>query len=408
MKYAKIVTKLPHPLDLKLLKDINKYEANSMQGQIPVVWDRAKDFMVYDRHGNEFIDFTSGICVTNCGHGNTDIVNAIRKKINIPLTHAYTFGTEIRYKFLKELVDTCYPKGKAFLVSAGTEATEVAIKLMRLKKNKRGIISFYGSMHGRTSLAENLTGRYDWATLDKNIIHLRFPDIGDSFETELEIALETEEKISLENIAGVMIESYRGWDANFFTKKYIQELVAWAKKRDILICFDEIQGGFGRTGKMWAWEHYDIPQPDLICFGKGVSSSVPLSGVIGRQDILDCVEVGSMSSTHSANPISCAAGLANIQYMKKHKLIERAERLGNEMMNFLTDYLGLRVEGNGLLCAIHTIDEKSADNIVMECFKRGLLLIRTHKASVKIAPPLTITDEALTEGLEIISEVIKC
>ena len=138
MKYAKVVTKLPHPVDVKFLKDLNKYEAHSMQGQIPVVWSRAKNFLVYDRHGNEFIDFTSGICVTNTGHGNPEVMKAIRDKVSgVPLAHAYTFATEIRYDFIKELVNTCYPKGKAFLVSAGTEATEVAVKLMRLKRNKK-------------------------------------------------------------------------------------------------------------------------------------------------------------------------------------------------------------------------------------------------------------------------------
>lgn len=412
MKYTKIVTELPHKEDLKLLNDINKYEAHSMQGQIPVIWDKAKDFIVYDRHGNQFIDFTSGICVTNCGHGNDEVMTAIRKEINKPLAHSYTFGTEIRYNFIKELVNTCYPKGKAFLVSAGTEATEVAVKLMRLKRRRKVILSFYGCMHGRTSLAENLKGMYDWATIDDNIIHLRFPEPNANFKEELDIALLTENrtnwsnKVLIDNIAGVMIESYQGWSAKFYPKQYIQDLIKWAKERGILICFDEIQGGFGRTGKMWAYEHYDIDKPDLICLGKGISSSVPLSGVIGKKDIIDCVDEGSMSSTHSANPISCSAGLANLKYLKNSKLIKRSKELGTIMFNFF-DKMNLKVEGHGLLCAIHTITPKDADEIVLECFKRGLLLIRTHRESIKIAPPLTISEEALIEGLEIIKKVIE-
>ncbi len=400
MKYAKVVTQLPHKSDLKLLEDINKYEANSMQGQIPLIWDSAKGFLVKDRHGNQFLDFTSGICVANCGHGNNDIMNAIRKKVNRPLAHSYTFGTEIRYKFLKELVNTCYPQGKAFLVSAGTEATEVAVKLMRmygLNKNKDRtlILSFRDSMHGRTMLAEQLknnTSNNTWQDFSDNVYNLdwklgEIPPFGS-------------------RIAGIIIESYQGWSAKFYPKQYIQNLVRQAKQSDILICFDEIQGGFGRTGKMWAWEHYDIPQPDLICFGKGVSSSVPLSGVLGRKNILDIPEVGSMSSTHSANPISCAAGLANLQYLKKHRLIENSRILGKKMIDFLRD-LGLEVNGNGLLCAIITKTEKEADRIVMECFKRGLLVIRTHKTSVKLSPPLVITEDAMNQGLNIIKEVIK-
>ena len=319
MKYAKVVTKLPHKADLKLLSDINKYEANSMQGQIPLIWDSAKGFLVKDRHGNQFLDFTSGIAVANCGHGNNDIMNAIRSKINRPLVHSYTFGTEIRYKFLKELVDIYYPKGKAFLVSAGTEATEVAVKLMRRygishKKEMIGIVSFKGAMHGRTSISENLKGdsfqtsKDGWANRDNSILNINPPFDSEKFNYK--------HIPDIKNICGIIIESYQGWSARFYNKKYMQDLVKYCKENNILVCFDEIQGGFGRTGKMWAWEHYNIPQPDLICFGKGVSSSVPLSGVLGRKDILDILEVGGMSSTHSANPISCAAGLSNLQYLK--------------------------------------------------------------------------------------------
>jgi 4-aminobutyrate aminotransferase-like enzyme len=404
MKYARVVTELPHPLDIKLLDDINKYEANSMQGQIPIIWDKAEDFIVYDRHGNQFLDFTSGICVANCGHGNVDIMNDIRRKINRPLAHSYTFGTEIRYKFLKELVNTCYPKGKAFLVSAGTEATEVACKLMRMygqgkNSNNRIIVSFNGSMHGRTMLAEQLKGINKenlWAySFDKSVIHLDGINKDTSYKNW-----------NTKEICGIIIESYQGWSAKFYDKKYIQDLVIWARSNDILVCFDEIQGGFGRTGKMWAWEHYEIEQPDLICFGKGVSSSVPLSGVIGNQGIIDIPDYGAMSSTHSANPVSCAAGLANLQYLKKHNLIENSRKLGKIMIEFLSN-LGLKVQGNGLLCAIITENEKEADKIVMECFKKGLLLIRTHRTSVKLAPPLTINLDGLKEGLNIIKEVVK-
>ena len=400
MDHVKIVTKLPHPADLKLLKELNKYEAHSMQGQIPVVWNGAKDFMVYDRHGNEFIDFTSGICVTNVGHGNEEVMKAIENQVigYSPLAHAYTFGTQIRLDFIKELVDTCYPNGKAFLVSAGTEATEVACKLMRIYSKKKVIISISGAMHGRTMLAEQLKGDNTWADFTNKVWHLPVPTDQDTFIEDM--------LVDYRNVAGFIIESYQGWSATFYPKKWIQDLIKFAKKNNIPVCFDEIQGGFGRTGKMFAYEHYDIERPDLICFGKGVSSSVPLSGVIGRTEIIDSVPVGSMSSTHSANPISCAAGLANIRYIKKHRLVDRARLLGIGMIHHLSN-LNIKVEGHGLLCAIHTNDAQTADEIVMECFKKGLLVIRTHRESVKIAPPLTISEKALNEGLNIISQVIK-
>jgi len=400
---ANIVTKLPHKKDVELLDKINQYEANSMQGQIPLVWDKAHGFIVEDRHGNRFIDFTSGICVANCGHGNPEIADAIAKQTSKPLLHSYTFGTEIRYKFLKELVDTCYPNGKAFLVSAGTEATEVACKLMKMYNKRTMLMSFTGAMHGRTSLAEQLKGDYTWAVNDNHVWHFSFPKPEETWEDIIRFV----NTHFIDNCAGIIIESYQGWSAQFYPKQYIKDLVKWAKQRKILVCFDEIQGGFGRTGRMFAYEHYGIDKPDLICFGKGISSSVPLSGVMGKKDILDTPKVGSMSSTHSANPISCAAGLANLRYILDNNLIERSEELGHIMFDYLENKLKLRVEGHGLLCAIHTETEKEADRIVMECFKKGLLLIRTHRKSVKLAPPLVITPEALIEGLKIIESVIK-
>lgn len=407
--YIKLKTEIPNLQDLKDYQTFSKYEARSMQGQLPVIWDRAKDVIVYDRYGNEFLDFTSGICVANVGHGNEAICNGLKTLIDKPLLHSYTFATEIRYWFLRELVETCYPNGKAFLVSAGTEATEVAVKLMRmygLKQDKGEdclILSIANSMHGRTYVAENLKGYSEdneWATKPKNFLFERI------------IANNSQDWfgrfVRPEKIAGIIIESYRGWSSQFYSKKFIQDLVKYCKQNDIIVCFDEIQGGFGRTGKMWAWEHYDIPQPDLICFGKGVSSSIPLSGVLGRADLLDIPDVGSMSSTHSANPISCIAGLKNLLELKRLNLIKESRKKGMILHRFLYKNFKNRykIYGKGLLASIITNTVEEADKIVWECFKRGLLLIWTHQNAVKLAPPLIIKKDALLEGLEIIKEVI--
>lgn len=401
-----IKTKLPHPKDIQLIENLSKYEARSMHGQLPVVWDRAEDFNVYDRWGNKFIDFTSGICVTNTGHGNPDISRAIFETVTQSLLHSYTFPTDIRYNFIKNLVATCYPKGKVFLVSSGTEATEAAVKLMLMNHIKKTgetdgiIVSLTGAMHGRTYVAENLKGETEdniWALKPSN---LKFYDISNTNKTLIDLPSNC-----IDKIAGFIIESYRGWDAHFYSKQFIFFLMAFAKKYHIPVCFDEIQGGFGRTGKMWAFEHYGLNYNDidLICFGKGASSSLPLSGVIGKKKLLDIPKIGSMSSTHSANPLSCATGLANLHYLIEHNLIKESERKGIILHKKLQNNK-YKIKGHGLLAAIVTENEKQATNIVYKCFKKGLLLILTHKNSVKIAPPLTITEEALKEGVEIIKE----
>lgn len=380
-------------------KAINKdYENYSSQNFLPIIWDKAKDRYVWDNKGKRYIDFTSGIFVANAGHSNPDICNAIRAQVNKQLIYSYSFQTEIKQKFLKKLIDiTPDFCEKAFLLSAGTEATECAVKLMRLYTKRKVIISFLGSMHGKTALAENLTGDYTWATEDKNIVHLGF------IKTK-----NFNHNITNNNIAGFMIESYQGWSARFFEKEYIQHLVKWAHKNNILVCFDEIQGGFGRTGELFAYQHYEV-EPDLICVGKGISSSLPLSAVIGRKEIIDIAD--DLSSTHSGNPVCCAAGLANIEYIMKHKLINNAKAMGWVLQSWLKNfkekyfnYIG-EINCKGLLGAI-IVNKKLADKICVQALKNGLLLVHTGRESVKIGPPLTITEKLLEEGLEILNKSI--
>jgi len=195
---------------------LDKYEARSMHGQLPVVWKRAKDCYVWDTNDKKYIDFTSGICVANAGHSNASICNAIRKQTNGELLHSYTFPTEIRAKFIKELVDTCYPGGKAFLTSAGTEATEVACKLMRMYTKKNVLVSFKGSMHGRTMLTEQLKNnnpmtKQKWVDSSVFIENLDFPTKDSNFYSYIDYICSGE-------IAGIIIESYQGWSAKFYPK----------------------------------------------------------------------------------------------------------------------------------------------------------------------------------------------
>lgn len=415
MSAIHLKTEIPHPQDVIDYASFAKFEARSMHGQLPIIWKKAKGCNVWDKYGNKFLDFTSGIAVTNVGHGNDEIIRGIQTMIEKPLLHSYTFATDIRYWFLRELIETCYPKGKAFLVSAGTEATEVACKLMRMygltkAYYKNVIISFKGAMHGRTMLAEQLRG----ITENNKWAECHFLDCEGADFLSTIINLDWEEKLDVvkehkSRICGIIIESYQGWSAKFFKPSYMQELVQWAHDNDILVCFDEIQGGFGRTGKMFAFEHYNLPYyPDLICIGKGVSCSLPLSGVIGRADILDIPAVGSMSSTHSANPMSCIAGLKTLLEIRRHDLINRSDEMGDKLHSFLDEHFGKKYEinGRGLLAGIVTKTEEEATDIVWKCFKKGLLLIWTHKNSVKLAPPLTITEDELIEGLGILYGVL--
>ncbi len=436
-KYRKIVTKIPVPETLTVFKSLEKYEARSMHGQLPVVWDKAEDFQVFDKYGNCWIDFTSTIFVTNSGHANAAIISILRKQLDKKLLHTYTFASEIRMHFLKKLIEiTPRQFEKAFLLSAGTEATECAVKLMRMhgmriNKGKSVIVSLQGAMHGRTMCAEMLKGDPEssaWVGyLDPNIYNLPFPyfwtgddkpgyDWGRHFYRDMKKLID--EGLNFKRIAGFILESYLGWGAVFMPVDYVQSLAELAKKYRCLLTFDDIQGGFGRTGKLFAYQHYGV-EPDLLCLGKGLTASLPLSAVIGRSSIMDLPEVGSMSSTHSANPLCCAAGLANLDAILDGNLVREAARKGKILharLRQIKNKFPGRIKyicGKGLLAAliIKNPVDGSPDNIfgskVCErSMQKGLLLVHTGRESIKIGPPLTIPDEALIEGLNVLEESI--
>jgi len=435
-KHRKIHTQIPSPGSEIILSDLDKYESRSMLGQLPIVWDKAVDFNIYDAHGNKWIDFTSTIFVTNVGHANKHVVSRMKAILDHNLVHTYAYATKIRSQYLKSLVELMPSQfEKVFLLSAGTEATEAALKLMRMfgkkiGKKKPGIICFEGNWHGRTMGAQLMGGNIEqkkWiGYLDPNIFHLPFPypwnlknTTGEAFFWD-SIQKVEKEGVNLDSdIAGFMIETFQGWGAVFYPKDYIQALEQFAKERDILLSFDEMQSGFARTGRMFGYEHYDV-HPDILCLGKGIGNGAPLSAVIGSAEIMDLPEVGEMSSTHSANPISCAAGLATLEEIERRNLVEEAERKGKVFFNKLNELhkkYSQRINyilGKGMVAAIlfkNSIlgrpDSLFASILSEKAMQKGLLVVHTGRASIKLAPPLTMPDDAILEGVDVIDECIK-
>ena len=330
-KNRHIFKKVPAQGTKSLMNKLSKVESRSMHGQIPIAWKKALDYNVFDISNNKFIDFTSTIFVTNIGHSNKRLIRYLKKGINERLIHSYAYINKIREIYIKKLVSFA-GKGfqKAFLMSSGTEATEAALKLMRLngqklKKRRLGIICFEGNWHGRTMGAQMMSGNIkqkEWIGYkDKNIFHLPFPYPWKVNEVNSEKFLikslsKLKKRVDLKkDICGVMIETFQGWGAVYYPKKFIKLLDKICKKNKILISFDEMQAGFARTGYNFGYEYYGI-KPDIICCGKGMGGGVALSGVIGKKNILDLPEVGNMSSTNSANPIACSAGLAVLEEIK--------------------------------------------------------------------------------------------
>jgi 4-aminobutyrate aminotransferase-like enzyme len=399
-----------------------------------MIWDKANDFQIYDQWGNVWIDFTSTIFVANAGHGNKHIVKALQEVLNKPLLHTYTYASSERIDYLEYLINNTPEQfEKAFLLSAGTEATEAALKLMRLNgqkqgKRKGGVICFNGAFHGRTMGAQMMTGNEqarEWIGYqDPNIHHLNFPYPWDMdnpkefFNTAIKQLLDDKSLDADKDLCGFMLETFQGWGAVFYPDEFVQELVKFAREHNILVAFDEMQAGFGRTGKLFGYEHYGV-EPDILCCGKGASSGLPLAIVLGSQQVMDLPDIGSMSSTHSANPLVCVAGHQNLKAMLDDGLIDNSAELGqilHQKLNAIKDKYPNHLQyvlGKGLLSALIFIDKNGnalsdlCDVISEKAFQKGLLVVHTGRESIKLAPPLSITKEALLEGIEVLDQCIR-
>ena len=390
----------------KLMDELKKYEPRAMhEHQLPVAWLTACNDTITDIDGKNYIDFTSGIFVTNVGHGT--VAGAIQHQAS-RLIHSYTFPHSSRLNLHKKIREvTGYEK--AFFLSSGTEATDCAVKIMRMNRpNASVIVSITGSMHGKSMCAEKLRGAdetNEWAiSHDQDFYHLENPFNG-SFEEDMAVLTY---KRAPKEIAGFIIESYRGWNAKFYNKSYIKDLMKYAKKHGITVCFDEIQGGFGRTGKLFAYEHYDV-KPDLVCIGKGLGGGMPISAVLGSAKMPDLPD--DLSSTHSANPVCCASALEALTYLQKNDLPTLAEAKGELLRSELSKLVETssikEINVRGLLAAIVFKTIKQADDVIFKAMKQGLLMVRTGRESIKIGPPLTITLSNLMEGIKIIGECLK-
>lgn len=434
-RYRTIRTAIPVPESLPVFEELRRSEPRSMLGQPPIVWHKAYDSTVEDRWGNRWIDWSSGVLITNAGHSRPEIVAAVRAALDAPLLATYVFVHEGRATLTRMLCELSPDPAnyQAFLLSTGSEATENCIKLAKtwaLEKHgpaKKVIVSFQNAFHGRTLGAQLAGGNprlKRWiGCACPCFVQVPFPDGYKNPDTRFELFLESlaAQNVKPEAIAGVMTESYQGVGPDFLPVEYARKLEAFCRKHDIVLIMDEVQAGFGRTGRMFTFEHYGIA-PDLIACGKGITSSLPLSAVIGRKDIMGLYAPGSMTSTHSASPLAVAAAIANLDIIRKEGLVERAARLGEwfipELRRIQAKYprvLGC-CQGKGLVAGIQAVkagtrapDPDLAQRINVACFQKGLLMfapVGVGGECIKIAPPLNIAEDALRESVRVFDEAV--
>lgn len=382
----------------QIIKDISAIEAGGNHSPLPMVWEKARGSYVWDIFGNKYIDFTSTIFVTNAGHDG--VVRAVVDQAR-SLLHSYMYPTVIKYRYLRRL-KRFLPKfcEKIYLASAGSEVTSWAINLMRAYKGKKVIVHIGGAFHGKTGSVSNL---------EKEEICLDFDTNVNTWHNAQEILNQKQDEI-----AGIMIESYQGWSAKFMDKFFIDNLCHWAKLHDVPVCFDEIQGGFWRTGKKFSYEWYTDAEgkpvePDLICMGKGIGGGLPLSALSGRAKYFN---VEGLSSTHSGNPLCCAAGYKALEIyekMSEESLAKKTRMLQDTLSMFSKSFRPHIVEhhGHGLLASIIFDTVEKADKVCHLAMSNGLILVRTGKTSIKFGPPLTIPETDLVAGLVILEMTIK-
>lgn len=429
--YRRICTEFPAPESLAVLKKLATYELRAMGGQPPVVWDRAEGFQVYDAWGNMWLDWSSGVLITNAGHGRREIADAIAAQAQHGLLTNYCFPSAIRAELAERLVSLMpEPLKKIFILTTGSETVEFAIKVARTHGQKVGgrsknvIVSFEKAFHGRTLGSQQVGGipvLKEWiGNLDPGFIQVPFPDGYWTPDTSFELFERTlaENGVAPSQVCAVVMETYQGGTASFAPVEYIRTLRQWCDGHQALLVFDEVQAGFGRTGKLWGWEHYGV-LPDLTTWGKGISSSLPISAVVGRADLMDLHPPGSASSTHTGNPVCCAAALANVDLILKERLAANAAEMGQVLMEGLAGIMrefpqAGYLAGKGLVAGLACVhpehqqpDGPLAKDIVWRCAEKGLLMfspVGPQGCTLKIAPPLTITADAVKEGCAVLKE----
>jgi len=390
-------------------KEKHKYEPSNIC-EMPIKWNKAENFNVFDDKGNKWIDTTSGIFVANAGHSNPKIKNAIKNQLDNNLIFAYQYNTNLRYNFVQKLLNISPNHfNKVVLLNSGSEATDASYRLIKLwakKNNKKYIITFTGSYHGRVLGSDLMGGTKNstsWSNInDDDIVFLEFP----YGKKELDV----KDLPPLNEIAAFFLETYQGWGACFYPQKYIDKLYEISRDNNILFCFDEVQSGFYRMGTLYGYQTYGNYEPDLITVGKGLTSSLPLSAVISRKEIIDCDSSANLSSTHAGNTLCCAAGLANLEFLTEKsfqkELKDKCEYFESKCNSLLKYNIVKKVNVRGLVAGIILDDVDVTSNIVESCIKEGVLVMSTKRESIKLGPPLTITIEALEEVFEVLETYI--
>jgi 4-aminobutyrate aminotransferase len=427
---------LPGPKAKAILATQAKYLSPSITTPLSMVWDHATDCSVFDVDGNEFIDFSSGVLVTNTGHCHPRVVKAIQEQA-ARLINCYDSAHPLRSAFVEKLAGLMPEDLKCVLpLSSGSEAIDAAVKIARAVSGKYEVIAFDGAFHGRTYMAMSVGGlagtKRGFGPLVPGILRAPFPDYyrlqpGEAPEEADARCLGALESILLHQSAGsvgaLITEPYQGGAGSIVpSAAFLQGVRAFCDRHDILFILDEVQSSFGRTGRMFAFEHFGIV-PDIVVLGKGIASGIPMAAIVAREPLMKKLKPNSLSSTYGGNPIACSAGIASIDVILEERLAERSRTVGGMMMRRL-DVMKQRhrlvgdVRGVGLAIAVELVKDKAtkepnpdmARQLAEALLCGGLSVmapIGKHANILRISPPLTIKEEVASDGLDIIESTLQ-
>lgn len=423
-----IRTPLPGPRASQLIATDEAFTSPSYTRVYPLAVERGEGAVIEDVDGNRFLDFTAGIAVCSTGHCHPQIVAAVQQQA-ARLIHMS--GTDFYYapqgELAKKLAQIAPGGGdkRVFFTNSGAESVEAAFKLARYHTGRQHMIAFFGAFHGRTMGALSLTGskvvqRRGFAPLIPLVSHVDFPKgerPGSHAETMEQLADLFRRTVAPQEVAAIIVEPIQGEGGYLVPPAaFHQELRNLCDQHGILLIADEVQSGMGRTGKMFAMEHFGVA-PDIVCLAKGIASGMPLGAIIARADIMDWGP-GSHASTFGGNPVSCVAALETIKLLESG-LMENARDVGAYLKARLAELMERHtligdVRGMGLMVGVELVRNRETkepaaserEEVVQECFRRGLLLLGCGVSTLRFCPPLVVTKEQCDVAVGILDEVL--
>ncbi len=437
-KLPRIQTALPGPEAQKILALDRQYISPSYTRDYPLVARRGQGAMVEDVDGNTFLDFAAGIAVVSTGHCHPDVVHAIQAQA---ATLIHMSGTDFYYPLLVQLAEKMaqitpgkFPK-RVYFGNSGTEAIEAAMKLARYHTRRHRFIAFLGAFHGRTMGSLSLTAskavqRRGFGPLLSGVVHVPYPNpyrcpaghrapecVSDCVCSEFIERQLFKTAVPPDEVAAIVVEPIQGEGGYIVPPPhFLDRLRQIADQHGILLVFDEVQCGMGRTGKMWASEHFGTV-PDILVTAKGIASGLPLGVMIARADLMDWGP-GAHASTFGGNPVACAAALETIRLLEE-KYIANAARMGEYIQGRIADWphkhsIVGHVRGKGLMIGIELVKSQeirepfpeARHKVIQRAFEQGLLILGCGESTVRLMPPLLIDREQADFAVDVLDRCI--